>query len=1029
MRNNHYTRGNRNGQAVSVLNKIDNDDQGNPIGLTEDPASPLSANFGTSREPRRGGCYRSNTHSNAHAFVEDLPFLNTLGTTDFSISFYIRKHAEVSVNQYFLDSKIVWQGKGFYFRSQAVNTIAVLIGVDGYRSTEVPVIGLDWEVGKDYCCTVSYSATEKKVYTYNNGTVVSGGSPMEVHVVPDNPINKLFINHIAQTGSAGYTPNIDLWDVRMHNKALSFEEHKRLLDHEIIGSEVNMWKMDENSGDVGYDSIGSNNLSFQDAITTTPEENSNSIHQYQDEYSFHNEVGYSKSGDVFVPKNESITLPPFKDVLGNDLQCVGKVPGSAKFISSACFGGDNSALLEIDSTFVDSKQNLEISATIDNTFEGDIINKYTFDSSSVWLFLRAGRSLQARVYTSSSVSQLITWADVFADVNTEEAIYNVALLIYGTTANLRVNGVLFSNPITLSSTLHQNTANVTIGARTTGVGACTGNIWSCKINELNVSGDFVQEVAYWPLCESIIDPSNHTYYDVSGNGNHAMLKNGSLANQGTQDYFHYNQLGYGKTAYYIPANNQVLANWTFESGKYDIHYKLRYQPSNWNYAFDDRITGNGGNGYLAAWQGNWSGGGSISVNGGGSSASPENVIHDVWCRNRTLNPTTNINIFAGQNSSANAHMRVYAFEVYKTGTNELVFGGRTWLDSLIGSHGWTKKYEGDIIPISAADSSKDALGNPVVIAQDGHTMLDTGCSLKVYNYPALWQADDKQRVFIGSDHAHILPNGTGVIPGILNPDTFKVEFGFNWIPPENVVYLLEMGYYQSTGIIFYLDQTSLQMRVKTSDGIQVIANTGGSLRGRENHTSVEYDGNNIIYTLNGESSITPVTGTMELAKLVMNGAYRYSSSSVAHSFPNEVGIRNVKVYVNGSTAPVVHYPLKKGYFSNGVHKDLTGNSTGDVIGSADWSDPFWHNPDGLPKDKTYGELINTEGNYRDYIYLDNSDRDQIKNITTHKAPLKPLWDTTEQRVRNTTPPAVDWTVLTGYWNDNRNWNDTENWID
>jgi hypothetical protein len=104
------------------------------------------------------------------------------------------------------------------------------------------------------------------------------------------------------------------------------------------------FKCDENYGTTCYDSSGNGNHGvITNAITVTPEENPNSIHQYQNEFSYHNEVGYSKSGSVFVPKDESIVLPPFKDVLGNDLQFFGKVPGRAKFVESNCFQQQTSA--------------------------------------------------------------------------------------------------------------------------------------------------------------------------------------------------------------------------------------------------------------------------------------------------------------------------------------------------------------------------------------------------------------------------------------------------------------------------------------------------------------------------------------------------------------------------------------------------------------------------------------------------------------------------------------------------------------
>ena len=65
--------GKRHKQAVQVLNKVEYDLDGNPIGMMEDPSNPTSANFGTPREPRRGGCYRGD----GSAYIEIIGLLST----------------------------------------------------------------------------------------------------------------------------------------------------------------------------------------------------------------------------------------------------------------------------------------------------------------------------------------------------------------------------------------------------------------------------------------------------------------------------------------------------------------------------------------------------------------------------------------------------------------------------------------------------------------------------------------------------------------------------------------------------------------------------------------------------------------------------------------------------------------------------------------------------------------------------------------------------------------------------------------
>ena len=73
-----------NNQAIQVLNKVEYDTDGNPIGLMEDPNDPLSANFGTDRLPRRGGCYKWDSSNylkvtTTNGNIESVSALNNLG--------------------------------------------------------------------------------------------------------------------------------------------------------------------------------------------------------------------------------------------------------------------------------------------------------------------------------------------------------------------------------------------------------------------------------------------------------------------------------------------------------------------------------------------------------------------------------------------------------------------------------------------------------------------------------------------------------------------------------------------------------------------------------------------------------------------------------------------------------------------------------------------------------------------------------------------------------------------------------------
>ncbi len=300
----------RNKQAVSVLNKVEYDGN-NPIGMTEDRESPLSANFGTPREPRRGGCY---------------------------------------------------QGDGTAY-----------ISIPGLLTTDTFTV---WEGSAMPTCTV------------DGRLDIAAG-------------DKVFGVTVDRTG----------W----------------------------FYKMDENSGTTCYDSSGNGNHgTIIDAITVSPEQDTNSIHQYQDVKSWHNDVGYSLdiSGTypVYIPRDENNVL---KDVLGNNLQYKGRVPSKAKFVNSPCFLGNGIAYLSIP-----------------GLLDTDTVEVY-------------GNSATPTL----SVDRM--------DVANGDKVYGVTI---------KRNGI----------------------------------VW-----------------AEYPLCEIF----GVTFYDVSGNGNHATLMNGSSINKGYQDEYHYLQKG------------------------------------------------------------------------------------------------------------------------------------------------------------------------------------------------------------------------------------------------------------------------------------------------------------------------------------------------------------------------------------------------------------------------------------------------------------------------------------------------------
>ena len=60
-----------------------------------------------------------------------------------------------------------------------------------------------------------------------------------------------------------------------------------------------------------------------------------------------------------------------------------------------------------------------------------------------------------------------------------------------------------------------------------------------RLNELDADGNFVRTVLDMPMNEPVVDFTNHTYFDKSGNGHHGTLIDGSvLATRGRQNDFH-----------------------------------------------------------------------------------------------------------------------------------------------------------------------------------------------------------------------------------------------------------------------------------------------------------------------------------------------------------------------------------------------------------------------------------------------------------------------------------------------------------
>jgi hypothetical protein len=540
--------GRRHKQAIQVLNTIDYNSNGNPIGLKEDNTNPLSANFGTEREPLRGGCYKgdgSTSYVNISDSASLIQFIPE--TMVFTISFWGKVNdITAETANTFIGNKVTSSYNGFsifhdnrsiYGRNES---LFIWIG-EGTIFTKLEfnnfITDTDWHY---YFITGDGSTIQLHFDNeYKGGTPVIGLVTTEViHNL------RLLGGQIGSGGSIATTWNgtNSIFDVRIFDEYIAINEDLNKYQP------ILKLNCSEHSGDICYDSSGNGNHGdIINAITTTPEENPNSIHQYQDIYSFENENGYNKSVDVYIPKDFSIISPPFKDVLGYNLQYQGKVPGKAKFVQSNCFYGDGVG-------YIDGGTNVPNPSTCIVSYEYGVYvqkNENPLTASGIFGVSRSGTyyARYSLYMDSSGLIYIINFGQEIGystgyilDKNPHELV--VKYLAFDRNIYFYVDGELiyqFEDAI-----VERDLTGFHLWIGTYGNAAGTepvpgleflGKIYNCYIK---IDDGLVYQL---PLCESIINPSSHTYYDISGNGNHATLVNGTDANEGKQDEFHCSQNG------------------------------------------------------------------------------------------------------------------------------------------------------------------------------------------------------------------------------------------------------------------------------------------------------------------------------------------------------------------------------------------------------------------------------------------------------------------------------------------------------
>jgi hypothetical protein len=946
--------GKRHKQAVQVLNTVDYDSDGNPVGLKEDSTNPLSANFGTEREPLRGGCYKGD---GVGSYVI-LPIDSHIGlTSGASFCFWIK-----------WDGNTSWQtiiGGGKQLDEYAIrhegNTLRLQV-CNTYRESSIKLSSTDWQLisviikaGATTSDDIDiYHNLEKSDLFYRDGYFVQS-------LNDESEYTRFGDKLIGASLSLGYDTSF-IFDLRFFDREIEIEDIKKIINHDYIGDEIYKYNCSEHSGDTCYDSSGNGNHGqIINAITTTPEENSNSIHQYQDVYSFENEEGYSYglkefgygyrlnwktyvqvrddsintsilhnvevdgldlSFDIFcgkyiqgqnqkyliyfatpigqtlqirispdgyvqvvsiikdpdivikqyysnsivddskphnvrilynpgsglsifidnkedavfsisqlcnnenirflsigllagalgdhallkninlqnvfeykcnestgtvavdssgngndgviyylsdyfhfnaetiIPKNCSTKLPPFKDVLGNNLQYKGKVPGKAKFVQSNCFQGDGNAYLKVSNSLSYSDE-LLLKGSCYLTTASNIqllCGKYNGAGESnfdfaIWQSSTDDGSIRFLVRNNSSVG----WS-VYVPEILNEVVHFECHVKAGKKVKLTVNGITAESATVFSGNiLNTSSRSFMIGVHT--VYFIDDAIWNIQMyDKTNKTG----LIGWWPLCEPITDPSNHTYYDVSGNGNHATLVNGTDANEGKQDEFHYLQKGFSGTAtplrLYPNRNNDpyttgqkpilVLTEntidrivWTFDQDANTIAYEASVKQT-----IPNNYTRKEGNIYKISLRIRYS----QDIGWSNNSILLRSSYSGYELSNEAINFPTNepntwhyIDAFLTDNGQhleftfPFVSLRMYADGGSATGVT-------IELENL------SLDYVGPVYPI-LSDGSADIRGNAIETLQDGQSFLNTGTKLQPYDYPALKQADKDNDFWYDAD--------------------------------------------------------------------------------------------------------------------------------------------------------------------------------------------------------------------------------------------------------------------------------------
>jgi len=251
---------------------------------------------------------------------------------------------------------------------------------------------------------------------------------------------------------------------------------------------------------------------------------------------------------TFVPKDESIKVPPFKDVTNRNLQFINKVPSIAFFKQSNCFRGNGLAAIRFSS--YNEYKNLEIKFKIKFGGTNDTrailsrLNRNTPTYNKSWyIYHTGGNTIKFEIYTYNSEDNIYTTHRVSLPY-VKNKWYEYSCKVYN--GNLLISDGEQESTLTFDGEYANSSLYIYLGAKTSGYyqNNYYDLIYDLIFNELDSNGDIISNLAHLPLCESLYKSTSFKYHDISGNGRHSLWASVQESMIGKQDRYHYLQNGF-----------------------------------------------------------------------------------------------------------------------------------------------------------------------------------------------------------------------------------------------------------------------------------------------------------------------------------------------------------------------------------------------------------------------------------------------------------------------------------------------------